>query len=64
MLYRRLRVFVTTGAAVGVLGAAVGVRFLYFFVTDGGGGHVQSLLLSVLLVVLGFCACSLESSPA
>ncbi len=53
-MYRPLRVFVTTGAMLGTVGAALGVRFLYFWATDGGGGHVQSLLLTVLLVVLGF----------
>ncbi len=53
-MYRPLRVFVTTGAVLGALGAAIGVRFLYFFFTNGGAGHVQSLLLAVLLVVLGF----------
>jgi glycosyltransferase involved in cell wall biosynthesis len=56
-MYRPLRVFVSTGIVLAILGAAVGVRFLYFFFTEGGAGHVQSLLLAVLLVVLGFlCA--------
>lgn len=53
-MYRPLRVFVTAGAVLGTLGTALGVRFLYLFFTEGGAGHVQSLLLTVLLVVLGF----------
>ncbi|MDB4944779.1 MAG: putative glycosyltransferase [Labilithrix sp.] len=53
-MYRPLRVFVTAGAVLGAAGTALGARFLYYFVTNGGAGHVQSLLLTVLLVVLGF----------
>lgn len=55
-MYQPLRVFVTIGFVVGLAGTGVGARFLYFFFTDGGNGHVQSLLLSVLLVVIGFGA--------
>jgi len=53
-MYRPLRVFVSMGAVLGLAGCAIGARFLYFFFTDGGSGHVQSLLLTVLLVVVGF----------
>jgi heme/copper-type cytochrome/quinol oxidase subunit 4 len=53
-MYQPLRAFVSIGLVLALAGTAVGVRFLYFFFTDGGSGHVQSLLLTVLLVVLGF----------
>jgi hypothetical protein len=29
-------------------------RFLYYYVSDGGGGHVQSLILGALLIGVGF----------
>jgi glycosyltransferase involved in cell wall biosynthesis len=53
-MYRPLRVFATIGVVLGLAGLAVCVRFLYFYFTDGGSGHVQSLLLGTLLVALGF----------
>lgn len=30
------------------------MRFIYFYFTVGGGGHLQSLLLTVLLLIVGF----------
>lgn len=54
-LYRPLRVFFAVGAALIVLGSALGLRFLYFFVTSGGvAGHVQSLILAAILLIVGF----------
>jgi len=55
-MYRPLRVFTTVGLVLGLVGCAIGVRFLWFFFHDGGNGHVQSLLLCVLLVAMGFVA--------
>jgi len=37
-----------------VLGTIIGLRFLYYFMTGSGGGHVQSLLLGAVLMVVGF----------
>ena len=44
--YRPLAVFFTLGALLIVLGSAGIGRFVYYYVTEGGGGHVQSLVLS------------------
>jgi hypothetical protein len=33
--------------------SAIGVRFLWDYVTDGGAGHIQSLILSGALLVTG-----------
>ena len=30
------------------------MRFLYFYFSSGGAGHVQSLILSALLIGIGF----------
>ena len=35
-------------------GFALGCRFLWLYVTDGGNGHIQSLILTMLLIVIGF----------
>jgi glycosyltransferase involved in cell wall biosynthesis len=51
--YRPLVVFTLIGAVFLVVGTAGIVRFLYYFVTDGGGGHVQSLVLAGTLWSVG-----------
>ncbi len=36
------------------LGFLIGIRFLYFFIDGKGNGHIQSLILSSVLINLGF----------
>lgn len=48
-----MRTFALLGAALAVLGLLPIVRFLYFWATDGGAGHIQSLVLGGSLLVLG-----------
>jgi len=38
------------------LGFLGGTRYLYFYATGNGGGHVQSLILSSILLGVGFQA--------
>lgn len=52
--YQPLKVFISIGVLLFLVGFALGGRFLYYFATGSGDGHVQSLLLAVLLIVLGF----------
>ena len=52
--YRPMRFFFTQGAIFVGLGTLLGLRFLYNFFTNGGGGHVQSLILAALLITIGF----------
>lgn len=52
--YRPLAVFALIGMVLFAAGFLGGVRFLYFMAIGDGDGHVQSLLLSVLLMMLGF----------
>jgi glycosyltransferase involved in cell wall biosynthesis len=54
MTYRPLRFFVTGGVLFLIPGFLIGFRFLYLFFFVTGEGHIQSLLLSVLLVGAGF----------
>jgi glycosyltransferase involved in cell wall biosynthesis len=53
-LYEPLTVFVRLGGTVLLIGAAIGARFVYYYFTEGGEGHVQSLILSAVLVITGF----------
>jgi len=53
-MYRPLQTFGILAMMLVVFGGALGLRFLYYFVTAGGGGHVQSLQVGVGAVVLGF----------
>lgn len=53
-MYRPLRVFTITGSITILLGLIPAVRFLYFYFTGNRVGHVQSLLLATILLVVGF----------
>jgi hypothetical protein len=53
-MYQPLRFFATLGGLLTGAGLLVSLRFLYFFFTEGGGGHVQSLILAAVLVIVGF----------
>ena len=53
-MYEPLKVFTSIGALAVAAGLATSARFLYFYFTGSGGGHVQSLLLSAVLLIVGF----------
>ncbi len=53
-LYEPLRVFWRIGAACIAAGGVIGARFLYYYLTRGGAGHVQSLILAAVLLIVGF----------
>jgi len=52
--YRPLAVFFPIGAVLIALGAVGIGRFLYYYVTEGGAGHVQSLILAAVFTIVGF----------
>jgi glycosyltransferase involved in cell wall biosynthesis len=52
-MYNPLRIFVIAGVIVALVGIAPMVRFLWFYLTGEGGGHVQSLVIGGALLVLG-----------
>jgi glycosyltransferase involved in cell wall biosynthesis len=52
--YQPLRVFLSIGLLLLVVGLFGVARFAYFFASGGGGGHVQSLVIAGALVVVGF----------
>jgi len=53
-MYRPLRVFTTVGLLLIFLGMVPGVRFLYLFLFVERTGHVQSLILTAILTIVGF----------
>lgn len=53
-MYRPLRVFTILGSISILFGTAIGLRFLYFFITQGGTGKIQSLILAAVLLIVGF----------
>jgi glycosyltransferase involved in cell wall biosynthesis len=54
MTYRPLRFFAVPGIFLFFSGLAIGLRFLYYYLTVGGEGKVQSLILAALLMGSGF----------
>lgn len=55
-MYQPLKVFFIIGTFLTVLGLLPILRFLYYYVLDTGGGHIQSLLLGTVLLMMGFIA--------
>jgi glycosyltransferase involved in cell wall biosynthesis len=55
-MYSPLRVFATLGVWLAVAGLIPIGRFIYFYFTDGGAGHIQSLILGGALVVIAALA--------
>ncbi len=53
-LYRPLKTFFAIGSVLMFAGVAIGARFLWIYVRDGGAGHVQSLILAAVFLITGF----------
>ena len=53
-MYQPLRVFFYTGGLLILLGTALSVRYLYFMTIGEGSGHVQSVILAAVFLLLGF----------
>jgi glycosyltransferase involved in cell wall biosynthesis len=53
-MYEPLKVFGVIGLLVFSGGLAGALRFLFFWFTGEGWGHVQSLILSAVLMIVGF----------
>ena len=53
-MYEPLKVFGSIGLVVFLLGVAITGRFVYYFLEGYGQGHVQSLIVSAVLMIVGF----------
>lgn len=54
MMYRPLRFFCKIGAFILTLGFLVGLRFLLLYLQGNSSGHIQSLILCAILLLVGF----------
>lgn len=52
-MYNPLRIFMIAGGVVTLIGVAPLLRFLWFYLSGDGQGHVQSLVIGGALTVLG-----------
>lgn len=53
-LYNPLRTFVLLGVLISAIGTLPIFRFLYYYFSQGGSGHIQSLVIGGILVIVGF----------
>lgn len=54
MMYKPLRFFVLAGLMPFLAGIGLGIRFLIFYFKGLGGGHIQSLILAAVLLMIGW----------
>ncbi len=54
VVYKAFRVFLFLGLIVALPGLIGFFRFLYFYFTRGGEGHIQSLIFAAVFVICGF----------
>jgi hypothetical protein len=54
VVYKPFRFFMTIAVILFLAGLALGIRFLYFYFTGDGGGHLQSVVLAGVLLGMGF----------
>jgi len=53
-MYRAIRVFFTIGLVLIGAGSFLAIRYFIFFVQGQGAGHIQSVILSAILLIVGF----------
>lgn len=53
-MYRPLKFFTTVGALIFSGGLIISFRYVYFIMIGEGAGHIQSLILAAVLLMLGF----------
>lgn len=54
LMYRPLKFFLRMGGVLFGAGFLIGVRFLIYYFQGQGSGHIQSLILTAILIILGF----------
>lgn len=53
LMYKPLQVFTLLGSLAIMAGVAIGVRFLFYFFQGNGNGHIQSLILATMMIIIG-----------
>lgn len=54
VVYQPFKFFMSIAAVLFAIGLILGFRFLYFYFAGNGAGHVQSVILSGVFLVIGF----------
>ena len=54
VIYRPFHFFGSIGLLFFLAGVLIGMRYLYYYLTGGGSGHLQSLILMSVLLGMGF----------
>lgn len=54
VMYKPLAFFMSIGLVLMLFGAILGLRFLILMLMGEGDGHVQSLILTAILIMMGF----------
>lgn len=54
VVYKPFRFFMGIGIVLFAIGFLFGLRFLYYYLSGDGGGHIQSVILSGILMGMGF----------
>lgn len=54
IIYQPFKFFSFIGLSLLMLGIALGVRFLFYYFSGDGEGHIQSVVLSGVLLLMGF----------
>ena len=52
--YKPLRTFFYLSLIPAVFGLAICLRFLYYYLTGNGAGHIQSIILAMILLLISF----------
>ncbi len=53
MMYKPLKFFSIIGSLIFIIGLAIGIRFLVYYIQGAGNGHIQSLILASILILMG-----------
>lgn len=54
MMYKPLKFFTILGLIPFLIGAGIGIRYIVFMFMGEAGGHIQSLILACILILMGF----------
>ena len=54
MMYKPLRFFTAVGMIPLIAGIILGIRYIIFMCMEQAGGHIQSLILASILILMGF----------
>ena len=54
IMYKPLKFFTIVGLIPFILGTGIGIRYIVLLITGNVGGHVQSLILASILILMGF----------